>query len=991
MRCVLQLYVALLVMQLGVSHAQVANVNQAADPCAPVPGSTFWTLDEINANEYFRNQLEKKPGARVIEPALGPRNAAKYGECRRQVFMTDAWIANELAQNYWAVSGAPKRFEDKVEFVLGLTGMTGTIVGSTAARGLSSMFFSDRSDAEFPSLIRGVLQNFQRQHPERSIPESVDALIAQMKAMNPPLDAKTIEHFQTEARWQAYRLEADARMNGRITAGTTTGSIDELKTSLRGIDSGIKKAGQQAKKIADKTAQLADDIKSAKPPRKGLDWALLEKKYNDAVKQYGRDAVDSLIKSDAPDTSALQTMGLTMEDGVALSSRANAARSAAKIADNAKKIEDDARTIATTAAIVGWTEGARVFSAVSATAGHVHTMFSALQGTATAPPGPLQYLAAVNAMFALGGSLQGAFGGGGDQGGDGLGRAINAIFSELRAIQRQLAEIQREQREHFVFIERNLNTLVQLAHVQAMGGWHACKSVLDHHDAWSKATQSSSLSSRREFLYGDLRQTGASHVAAQCVDWLWAADRSPIIQRSINPVYKSVVASVAQAADLQADATDQQFRQRYELFLQHYSGLLAVAAVEPAIPLGAVQTHWHRTPTTVPDIGTRAVQFGQPQGADWTFKRLTADHINTVAVVRSAEAAMLLAPVVDLIGPDGERDPGEALGSKRNETHYGKLVELHSLALAALASESLQAGTTTAQRIDLLLDEDDRVRRDDDVRNCLLQADSSSCLAQLQVISRELPDSCPEKIELAALRLCPKLGRARFIEVARHARNAVKHFPTLRQNVLAARMWRIGDRDKRSHVAMPSYRFALSLQTSASEPESKDLSFQLLRILFPNMSLRKLEGEPVTNGIADAYLTDGIYFSRLTGNCEGIRNKHMLLRTSCLAGQCDLVERDRKDGLGRELVRAKDQVIASKVADDDPNACVMASLPDPEEFEQGRVLMTEGLRTIERTADRLAVMLAYERTYRDTRLSNTQKWRIAMRYRPNIKSGSPVQ
>jgi hypothetical protein len=992
-----------LCMLARTSEAAEVNPGQA---CAPVPGSTYWSADEL----VYAQNLRYMVGKDVVLPTAPGALSIKYERCLREMDDATAFNAHQVMQTYESMSGWTK-----MTTKLGAMAM-GWLVPADAGLGgwLSKKAFSSGSsglarqinggaETEIEGLMTNMLLQEAKSNPNAG-PQEILAIVDRIKTKiksdigYTKLDTATLRLLDSAAIVAAKRTVEIRRQGQNVTTVQEPNKDTLGRARIKQFESEMR---VRAKRVVDAQTSIGaaaegagKHLQASGPER--ADWQNLRDKRMGLAKQLGEEQADAALASASKDAAAVQnlatSMGLSTSEAQMLADDAQRRLSLKQLSAKVKTTNQVVSEMATLAGNVGWNEGAASFAAAAQAAINFGSMVDLLAGM-VGPPSPLQGLQMANSMFALAGGLSGAFGGGSKSADDGLGKAIRQILAGLQSINEQLALMRKEQREHFAYAERNLEVLVELAASEQWSGLDACRSAVSQLAA---LTADTGITDLRTAL-GLPNYPDAD--ARTCAAWLMEPTVNPIKfdGKDVSPVYKQLVSVATTIAASHGPAVAGLKNQNFAEAEVAYPRLRSLVNDDEAVKLLEPRVRWSGPVAfDVADIGPRLREAGRVVGQDWAVRDLTRQMLSTPTVLQSAQAAVMLRAAAGMLLQDY---PGVASQDQSDRKHVNYrnnvLGTQFAISLVALAQENLMSGALLAEHIDVLLEEGDQrealaslvtCRAHDSMAACLMRAN----LPELPVISgcaraggepaeKCLP--CPQPPDPAGTTLCSRFGKQAFDDRLAVARASVFAFPTLRQNVLGARMWRLAGRAQHHEQWMPRYAWAMGYveadgkdQSTQARTQAQDLGLFALRQLFPTMAIRTLGEARPDDAPIDGYLTTGTYFSRLAGQCNGISERAQLGISACSDGQCAFVVDKTEQGRLR-LKNAVKNAWREPGERSNNNACVMATLPSSRVFGEGLLWQTEGAGRLRAVVDRLAAMLAFERAY-DQLDEPAQKWRL---------------
>lgn len=971
---------------LAVSGPALAQVSAAQeDPCLPVTANSYWTNDDVYRNERIIAQAQNTPGARVDPPIANPY-LSKYLDCKRWLRDSETYITRDLLLNFELMQGVPRLFDDVASIPLGYAGLQrlgpmGDLIKGKISKGLHDVLFGDLEKTGIVPVIENMFLQLQKEHPNDSLEAILGRISGELRRPGSGftgLAPETIKFFESTVRDLGVRQMLGQWRPNQVSPPQVAAAKDKLikaDQALAKKSKDVATAKQQAGKVGDSLGKIV-------APVQGPDWKRLTGLYRRLVSSSGREQAEELLAKAASDPALQKQLGLSETEAKALAADIASKANLRNAADAAKEIAAKSKELAELAGQLGWAEGAFQFANLASAASSFERIAGALASSA-GPPGPWQFVGAANGAFALAGALSNAFGGR-QQKDDGLAKALNQIMEGLRSINRQLADMRQEQREHFAYAERFLDLLVEVASADALSGVTACQRTLIEYAGW---TRTSGTTDVRAALKNPGPSSALRLRAAQCKDWLWEDRNIPLGPSGVNVVYKQLLATAKDLAAKHLTAMAE-FKNRGFIRVEvQYPQLWSLVELAEADRLLSERRNWLDEPTKPVDISERMAMLGHVVGADWTVARLGGQLLSSSTVVTVAEAALLLQPAAAALKADGTLVvQSESDADASNNTHASVLRDIYGLSLTALAQESLIAGAPIAALVDQLLEQGD-------ARDAQLQVDKCAeakrmprlmCGLELGVPAESPTETCALEPKPDAKTLCARLGIRAFEDKVKAARAAVANFPALRQNVLAVRLWRLSSRSISKQRWAPGYALALNQRVDTLDASLDPGAIAVSR-LFGGLEVMQLGAEKVALGDArgDRYLEDGIYFARLSGACEGLKERALLGIAVCKQGRCD--HRVGKDDEGRLRILdvSTDKPRAADAKDDIPEACVMAALPSAQDFEQGDVFETESLVRVRSVVERLAMAVVFDQVYA-SRLPgrHSDRWTIIDSLRP---------
>ena len=959
---------------------------QQDDPCLPTATRSYWTLDEVELNQRTIARMEKEPGVRIDPPVVGP-NLSKYLDCKRWMRDSETYVVHELLMKYEVMQGIPRLFDAGAELSLGYAGFErlgplGAMVKGKVTKGLHDALFGDLEKTGIVPLIENMFVELQKQHPNDSLEAILGRVTGELRRPGSGftgLAPESIRYFESTVRdlglrqmlgtWKAHKPTEQ-----QVSAAKTR--LLESNKAIAAKSKAVEEAKQQAAKVGDSIKKVSSPASS--PSASATDWTRLTGVYRQLVSTSGREQAEKVLTKAASDPVLQKSLGLSPAEAKALSEDIASKAALREASASARALADKSKEFAELAGNLGWADGAFQFSNLASAASSFEQITTALASSA-GPPGPWQMVGTANSAFALAGALSNAFGGR-QKRDDSLAKALGQILEGLRSINRQIADMRQEQREHFAYSERFLEVLVEMSATDALSGIGACQRTLLAYTAWASAADTPDVRAAlaRPGPANELRLR-----ASQCKDWLWDARAIPLGPGGVNIVYKQLLTVANEVAAKHQPAMAGFKNLGFLRTESHYPQLRSLVEADEAPGLLSERRNWLDQPTKAVDINQRLSLVGHTVAADWTVARLSGHLLSTSTVVTAAEAALLLQPAAAALSSDGLlRVLDEAEADIAHGTHASVLRDLYGLALTALAQENLIAGGPVASLVDQLLAQGDTREAQLQVQECIASTNASriACALSLGVPADEVQEACALEPKPDAATLCARLGAHRFEEKVKAARVAVANFPTLRQNVLAARLWRLSSRDATRERWSPGYAHALEQRVDTLDP-GLDAGGVALRRLFKDMPVVQLGKTQIADNRNDQYLEEGIYFSRLSGDCDGITERALIGVAICKQGRCDA--RIGKDDEGRLRILNAETGKPHSSKPDDPQLCTMAALPSAQEFGQARILETMSLLRVRDVVERLAMALAFDHVYASTAPGNhSERWAIIDSLRP---------
>ena len=604
---------------------------------------------------------------------------------------------------------------------------------------------------------------------------------------------------------------------------------------------------------------------------------------------------------------------------------------------------------------IGFPDAARLFSAISATAGTVETICS-LGASAVGGFGWYEVLLSTGALAELGGNLKGLFGAGDSSEAEAqrkIFEALQAIFESIQRLHELNLTVLEEQREHFDFISRNLGVVLQLTADDSFEGLFSCNRIVEAFDAVRNAPTGGAEASSdapwagmtaMKFVF-DTDDSIGLH-AANCYEWFRRSGAGPIRgfsrPKSIRSLFLHVVDDAIRVQPIGSVSERERLalsRQEYgyvdraypalSLLLQEYSALYEVdAAVSMLHPVETIpqllmkikllpkrQAAQREGPSRVSqndvlsDLGTRMGSLTREDARQWQIGSFLDQPLSSAPVVAALQGLLFVQPIVDFLGADGHRRiDDQALASRESSTVAGIMKDYYALGMIALPHETLATGDILIPFINDILVESDRLDRLEKQSACEKGGLAASLCSDLYATVTSI--ACSDLPDPKSGLLCAKVGKAKFDTLQSSAKRAVQELPTLRQNVLTYRLWRESSRSSDGGNAhwSPSFQFAIesvtatpsfsvSAQSSTAPTQDPiDLGILLLQRQFTEQSFWKL-ASVIDLPVTDSFIEKGAVFARLSGECGGIDQKPQAGKVVCEEGTgCDARVTAKPDG-----------------------------------------------------------------------------------------------
>jgi hypothetical protein len=956
---------------------------QAEDTCLPVAGNWTWTPDEVIRNEALDRSLLSNPDVRSVPLVTGPYRT-KYVNCLHWTTDHEAYILGELLDAHEGMTATKTLFDTTVAIPVsyltkGVTGLAarlglGSLISTTSTKLLDEYIFGE-ADEEFNSAVANLYLQLKSTHKDETTGQIHQRLTDKLRAWGrDPTTLRWLDDTVTKAliRQDAERLNPLSANAAEATAKAKVSKVDKAFRDHKAITKQIIGEARQVAEQADEEARQAAAATrtdgAVAPP---TNWALLNKKYDDLRDQLGNDA-DKKIKAAANDGELRDKLQLSERDVKDLVAGFERRDSLRRGSDQAQQLAKDAKQLAALSMNLGWQEGARVFVELSQAASGYGNLLQALAGAALGPPGPLQMVSAANAVFAIGGSLSRVFGGVKQE--DGLANALKQIFAALRSISDQLRDLRMEQRDNFEYARRNLEVLVELAASNALKGVESCRRTDFLFGDWMSRTGGTDF---RLALASAEADPGLELRARDCYRWIHGAAMLPFNAYGINVLYKQRLAGVTEMAARYPQQSVEFANRGFILAEETFPALRTLLDSDDTTVLLYDRQRLAEPNRPTPDLGERMHRAGHEIGRDWKLSHYLDQMLNSAAVATVVESALVMKPAAAMLdGAATIDDADRAFG------RYASIErELYALVLIALAQERLMAGIHVAENIDLLLAEHDRWAQAERMRQCLSSpipngTGRAGCVIDTGLPFDTDPTPCPLVRDPHGKTLCARWGRTVFDSKAAAAVAALKAFPTLRQNVLNARLWRLGRRAGLARDWVPRYRLAWGLGTSPDTPGT-DAGALALEKIFAGLQLTKLGKEEVVDKQNDAFVQSGVYFVRLAGDCDGLRQRVLLQVASCDGVRCS--HNIGKDEQGRSHILNSDGKPIDMIPDR-KQACVMAPLPTPDVFQAGALEKSVAVRRLEELAAHLSMSIAFDRVFQAA--GNDDRATLLRNFRP---------
>lgn len=954
-----------------VSGLVSAQPTVAQDKCLPVAGNWHWTLDDELGNRRSVDRMRKDPHAIAVDPVASPY-MSRYRDCLLWMNDSDLYIARDIARAYEGIHDSVGLFEYgsslAIAHVAGWAvsgpaakiGLRGLVVGGVGSS-LSELTFGSPDK----SVTADLINEFQRQ---RNVPGSptdaqiVDRMTSRLRGLG--LEAETIT-------WVENTLAKAALVpRGKPTKGNASSSSNAADAAARMANGKIKEAKQQIVEVQGRLGNTAERGSASIAAATVSSSRPLRDAYKALVAQHGEAGASKLLSEAAGDDEKAKALGLSGEQASLISEDLGARRSMLESAGEARLAATRAQELAGIAAALNWSEGERVLGGLAAASSAYAGLLESLAGTAMTPPGPWQMVSAANQMFAIAGGLQRVFGGGAKRSDGGLKKSMEQIFKGIRTLSEQLREMRREQQDHFAYAERNLEVLVEVAAAQALDGVQACRRTSLLLADWASRTGGTDT---REALASVEADPSLALRAKQCHDWLRAGSAMPFGPSGVSVLFKQRLHKAAEIAARHPQATAG-FKNRGFLSAERdYPALRSILDDEDVPILLGERRSWYQPLAIGVDIGPRMLNAGHVLGKGWRIAEVSGQLLSAPTVATVAESSLLLKPAAALL-----RETGSLADADREfGVHASIERELYALVLVALAQERLMSGVAVAEQIDAILHESDVREKHDRFSECIARRqDVVTCGWAAGQSPALVVENCALKPADNAVSLCARWGKRRFEEKVAAAKIAVRSYPVLRQNVLMSRLWRLSHKSQLAVEWAPRYRLALTQSVEADDLGS-DPAALMLRRMFPELRVEKLGNTAVVNRSTDAFMEQGRYFTRLTGQCSGISERVLSARTVCTASSCDLTVGIDKDGKARVL---KDGEAYSEDQEVIGDVCVMAPLPTPDQFERSAILVTPGVERLELLAAQLAISIGFDRAF--LAMGSDDRAKLVRQFRP---------
>lgn len=943
----------------------LAEAQPVEPKCLPVAGNSLWTADEIESNRTRIAYQERVVG----EPFAAPVYAAyrrKYDQCVAWMRDSESKIMYDLLTQYEGMQGlrnlVVEPLQTGVDVALAPLGPYGAPIKKRLKEGLQEALFASKNDREIDDIVAARITDLQRAHPDDSLAQLMARLKLELTQMGKDLgelDDSTIAWLDGIANKVMLKRQLGEE---RPYVSTEQQTQERLNDQVRQFDRGVKQQRSAATQIKAQVEATATSIQEGVPTSASgttsVDWNLLRKAKEELnVKTGSASAADAALKAALKDDSLRQKLRLTPEELKALTDDLVSRESLRRAALSAKDASAKSRALATSFANLGWEEGARAFMALSQASSGLSEAANALLSTAAGPPGPWQMLGAFNSMFSVANALSGAFGGGKRED-DGLAKALQQIFAGLRTLSDQLAQMRKEQREHFRYAERSLDVLVELASNQALGGALACQGMSEMRADWGRRTGGDDL---RDALDSSKADALLSRRALECYGWLMKAETKPIGDNGINVLFTQRLTSTVDAAARYPDELAAFKNLGFQRAEHDWPALRSLIDNEDVTTTLNDRISWSQPLVLSDDVGIRMRKAGLSRGELWTLSSLLDSQrmVSTATVATAAHSALVLQPAVTRV----IESPTVAEADQAHDAFTSMMRELYALTLINVAQERLIAGAPIAEHIDLLLEENDRRDGRRRLGECLKQGRlRAECAAATGVPSTLEVETCSLIPNEDSKSFCARWGLRRFEAQVANAVTAIKAFPILRQNVLGARLWRLGHSNAYGDGGAPLYEIALASRVSTRDPSADPGAIMLSR-LFDGLRVVSLGDAEVIDRNLDSHLKSGTYFARLAGSCDGIQQRVLLMVSSCDGIGCSFEVGKNEQGKLHLVHRGQPDKLRG-IDEEDADACVMGAMPSVDEFAQGRILTTASLERIYALAERLAMSIVFDNAYR---------------------------
>lgn len=975
---------SVLALLLSTVLSPALSYAQGAEKCLPVAGNWTWTPDEVLRNEAQVKRILQDPKAHM-NPPVAVISMAKYTDCVHWMTDHEAYVFNELLMAHEGLKANKSIFDflngSAIDFSTGsiFTGFAGKVgAGSLISKEVKSILDDvvfGGTDEEFAAAAASMFVKFEQANPKESAGQIKERIKDQLKAWGNVREASTL-------KWMDDTL--DKVILGQMANRFTPYAADKAEQIAKAKVIKVEKTFKENRPVLDRVVSGAEKAAASAPESvagaESPDWPGLNKKYKDIRQAFG-DVADEKIRAAATDSALRKRLNLTESDVGALVHEIGRRETLLNGTEQAKQLAKDGSQLAALSTNLGWPEGARVFNELSSAANQYANLMGALAGAALGPPGPMQMVAAANAVFSIGGSLSRVFGGGGSKQDDGLAKALQQIFTALRTISDQLRDLRKEQRDNFEYARRNLEVLIELSANQAFEGVESCRRTNFAYSDWIARTGGTEF---RLALTSPVADPSLSLRAKSCYKWMRTTGMLPFNLNGINVLYKQRLAKVAEVAAKYPNQEVEFKNKGFVLAEVTFPQLRALLdATDPTVLLYDRDNLMEPNRPT-DDIGKRMALAGHSIGVRWELENYLDQMLSSATVATVVESSLTMKPAAAWLANAGTiEETDQAFGQ------YASIErELYALLLIALAQERLMAGTHVAEQVDQILAESDRLANAAAMRSCLTTNRYSPDNRATCSVVTSLPydtdvTECPSVPNKDAASLCARWGTAKFQSMNAAAIAALKAFPTMRQNVLAARLWRIAGRGKLARDWAPRYRLAWDLQSAPSDL-GKDAGAIALEQLFSGVEVMKLADHAVLNKQNDPFVQDGVYFARLAGQCQDIKERVLLQVASCDGVKCS--HSLGKDDQGQDQII---EAVTGKPAKDlgeNKEACIMGAMPTPELFASGSLLTTVAASRLSELSAHLSMSLAFDQVFQT--MNNDDRATLLRNYRPAFFSQS---
>jgi hypothetical protein len=965
--------------------ALVAPLATAQDNCLPVVGNWTWTADEINSNRRAIDSIEAATSAKVDPPVI-ITNWNKYKECTR--WMTDhhAAIFYDLLQAHDDAAVTKRFFDIGVGGALAYTGAA-LFTGLVAKVGAASLLQTHGGNI-LDDWVFGT-------EPEKEFADAAWTTFKALKAANPnDSDGQLLQKLKdrlTTWKVQSSTLNwLDDTLVKVIVREKVLGNDSKTPTipnaeararqSLKRVDDQIKAHQSTISKTIDASKRVAEaGGKTFADSASRSDWDALNKKYRELQSTHGG-ATDAAIQAAATDEVKRKALKLSKDDVDALANELARKAVLREGIKSANELKQNSAELANLSMNLQWDEGARVFSELSASADAYGKLLGALAGSALGPPGPMQYVAAANAVFSIGGSLSRVFGGRGGGGDDGLARALKQIFAALRSLSEQLRDLRKEQRENFEYAQRHLEVLIELSSGESLNGVEACRRMNFTFAQWGATTGGRDIRAAIED-----RKTAPSLMkyAMECKTWLTQARSYPFTANGVNVLYKQRLQAAAAVAGRYQQQTVEFKNKGFLLTEEYFPSLLSLIDQDKVTVAFQDRAFIFEPVEDQIDIGPRMQKVNFQIGSGWKLSNHVDQLLSSATIATVAESVLLMKPAAALLS--------NATSIGEIDQSYGQFAdterEFYGLILVSLAQERLMSGAPLAEVVDDVLTEDDQRETLARLESCGPKGSAArvACAIKMNVPADFDFEACTPVPDPAKTSLCAKWGRNQFNARVAAAVASLKAFPTLRQNVLAVRLWRAAHRSQNATNWTPAYASAWTLGDSTSSDAQNDAGSLVLSKMFRGLDVRRLSTQSPVGPELDPYLAKGRYFVRLAGRCEGMKHRALSGITECSNLVCTYDIGKDEEGKTR-VIKTTDKAPKVDGDKDDPKACIVAALPEPEDFQSGALLRTGGALRLERLSSLFAMSIGFDKVFQS--LTNDDRATLLKYYRPVTASSA---